>query len=180
MQKSLDQMNVRVHRAVSDIDGGEPGGPSCGPSWGESGTPGSWRSCGIGAVTRSLRTLPPLVLAHPASAHTPNASCFPDRSPLRWVEPRATLRLPHRCPGLLLVFSRFFDILLSAFRTRQPVDRHSDCGLAFSRYVGSNHGQPFGFLIVVRAYYWFSHDSSTSCYPPSEHDSQSTDTRIVV
>src|ERR1039458_6722204 len=82
--------------------------------------PGSWRSCGIGAVTRSLRTLPPLVLAHPASAHTPNASCFPDRSPLRWVEPRATLRLPHRCPGLLLVFSRFFDILLSAFRTRQP------------------------------------------------------------
>src|ERR1022692_2659036 len=82
--------------------------------------PGSWRSCGIGAVTRSLRTLPPLVLAHPASAHTPNASCFPDRSPLRWVEPRATLRLPHRCP----------------------------------------------------AYYWFSHDSSTSCYPPSEHDSQ--------
>src|ERR1022692_3533124 len=30
------------------------------------------------------------------------------------------------------------------------------------RYVGSNHGQPFGFLIVVRAHYWFSHDSSRS------------------
>src|SRR5713101_3548243 len=47
MQKSLDQMNVRVHRAVSDIDG-VTGCASCGPLSPESGMRSSWRSCGIG------------------------------------------------------------------------------------------------------------------------------------
>src|ERR1039457_7550865 len=35
---------------------GGPGWPSCGPSWGESGAPGSWRSCGVGGGTRERKS----------------------------------------------------------------------------------------------------------------------------
>jgi hypothetical protein len=38
MQKSLNQMNVRMHRAVSDIERGKRGRPSCERSSTESGT----------------------------------------------------------------------------------------------------------------------------------------------
>src|ERR1022692_1335674 len=95
--------------------------------------PGSWRSCGIGAVTRSLRTLPPLVLAHPASAHTPNASCFPDRSPLRWVEPLGVIRLPHGCP-----FGWFFhDFLTSCY----PPSEHDSPGRPTLGFWSSARGE---------------------------------------
>lgn len=57
MQKSLDQMNVRVHRAVSDIDG-VTGMAILRAIADESGTPGSWRNCGTGAAARARRRSP--------------------------------------------------------------------------------------------------------------------------
>ena len=57
MQKSLDQMNVRVHRAVSDMDG-RPGWRFCEPSWTESGMRASWRNCGTRAAVRVKKKSP--------------------------------------------------------------------------------------------------------------------------
>jgi transposase len=57
MQKSLDQMNVRVHRAVSHIDG-ETGWPFCEPSWRESAMPVSGRCCGIRIAGKARRRSP--------------------------------------------------------------------------------------------------------------------------
>ena len=44
MQKSLDQMNVRLYRAVSDINGATGDWPSCVPSRKASGMRTSWPS----------------------------------------------------------------------------------------------------------------------------------------
>jgi hypothetical protein len=49
MQKSLDQMNVRVQRAVSDVDGAT-GWPSCGRLWPASAIQSSWRNYGTRAA----------------------------------------------------------------------------------------------------------------------------------
>jgi len=57
MQKSLDQMNVRVHGAVSDIDG-VTGMAILRASPEENGMPCSWRSCVTHAAAKPSKRLP--------------------------------------------------------------------------------------------------------------------------
>jgi len=57
MQKSLDQMNVRVHGAVSDIDG-VTGMAILRASPEENGMPCSWRSCATHAAAKPSKRLP--------------------------------------------------------------------------------------------------------------------------
>src|ERR1017187_7580704 len=53
---------------------------------------------------------------------------------------------------------------------------HTQCFLlprSIPATLGRTTGNPSASSSLSRLlYYWFSHDSSTSCYPPSEHDSQ--------
>jgi hypothetical protein len=54
MQKSLDQMNVHVHRAVSDIDG-VTGMAILRAIAGENETDGNWRNCATHAAAKARR-----------------------------------------------------------------------------------------------------------------------------
>jgi transposase len=57
MQKSLDQMNVRVHRAVWELSG-VMGMAMCALSPRESGMPKNWRNSGTDVVAKAKRRLP--------------------------------------------------------------------------------------------------------------------------